>query len=38
VRDTWQGTRTLEETTPDGRVIAPLEPVPMSATRIKVEP
>ncbi len=37
VRDTWQGTRALEETTPDGRVIAKLEPVPMTATRIKVE-
>jgi hypothetical protein len=37
VRDTWQGTRTLEETTPDGRVIVRNEPVPISATRINVE-
>lgn len=37
VRDTWQGTRALEETTPDGRVIVRSEPALMSATRIKVE-
>jgi len=37
VGDTWQGTRALEETTPDGRVIARLNPVPISATRINVE-
>jgi hypothetical protein len=37
VRDTWQGTRTLEETTPDGRLIERLAPAQPSATRIKVE-